>query len=164
MTTRRTIDDFWKIVDRSGGPDSCWPWLRSGNSGGYGLFTMSSVSRVAHQWAWIFTYGAIEGEDRRRGARGTIVRHRCDNRLCCNPTHLELGTHLENARDRMNRGRSRPRRGEENGLHKLTDERVKDLRTRYSAGESQQSIADDFGVSQVAVSLVLRHRTWRHVK
>ena len=28
-----------------------------------------------------------------------VVRHRCHNRLCVNPEHLELGTQADNKRD-----------------------------------------------------------------
>ena len=30
---------------------------------------------------------------------GFIVRHKCDNRKCCNPEHLELGTYSDNSLD-----------------------------------------------------------------
>jgi hypothetical protein len=38
--------------------------------------------------------------------RGKLVRHTCDNKLCINPAHLLIGTHKENSRDMLLRGRS----------------------------------------------------------
>ncbi|WP_416053644.1 HNH endonuclease signature motif containing protein, partial [Escherichia coli] len=35
---------------------------------------------------------------------GLVVRHKCDNRKCCNPEHLELGTRADNMNDRFIRG------------------------------------------------------------
>lgn len=37
---------------------------------------------------------------------GAVVRHRCDNPRCIEPTHLLLGTKADNNKDRAERGRS----------------------------------------------------------
>ncbi|HWD26282.1 MAG TPA: HNH endonuclease [Rhizomicrobium sp.] len=36
---------------------------------------------------------------------GVVLRHKCDNRLCMNPNHLEPGTAKDNVDDMMRRGR-----------------------------------------------------------
>lgn len=41
--------------------------------------------------------------------KGLVVRHLCDNKKCCNPLHLEIGTNQENMWDKVklnNSGRS----------------------------------------------------------
>ena len=39
--------------------------------------------------------------------QGLLLRHKCDNRQCINPEHLELGTHYDNMHDMISRGRAR---------------------------------------------------------
>lgn len=59
-------------------------------------------------------------------------------------------------------GRTR-RGGSLNVNSKLTDDQVREVRRRYRLGESQQAIADDYGVSQVAVSCIIRRKTYAHL-
>lgn len=47
-----------------------------------------------------------------------VLRHKCDNKKCINLDHIELGTHLDNMKDRYVRGRCRP------GSRTLSDEQV----------------------------------------
>src|SRR6185312_561373 len=51
---------FWDRVDRSGGPDACWPWTGAINKSGYGSFgekpgSIRTTSRVAYE----LTHGPI---------------------------------------------------------------------------------------------------------
>ena len=36
---------------------------------------------------------------------GMVIMHTCDNRACCNPEHLVLGTQQENIQDAQRKGR-----------------------------------------------------------
>jgi hypothetical protein len=53
----------------------------------------------AHRVAWEAHNGPVPD--------GLFVLHHCDNRLCCNPDHLYVGTKADNMRDMSKRGRSR---------------------------------------------------------
>lgn len=88
---------FWAKVERRG-PDECWPWTGWTTSQGYGVIGLGGRDEKAHRAAWIVTRGPIP--------RGLVIRHTCDNPPCVNPTHLLLGTQLDNIRDRVERGRS----------------------------------------------------------
>lgn len=56
---------------------------------------------------------------------------------------------------------SRRSSGEGHHAAKLTHAIAADMRARYAAGDcSQQELADQYGVSQNAVSSVIRNRTW----
>lgn len=91
---------FWSLVDRSGGPDACWEWQGPRYESGYGKFYYDGDS-----YAYRIAYRLSNRLGRGEIPRGTCVMHSCDNRPCCNPGHLSLGTHLENMRDKHLRGR-----------------------------------------------------------
>ena len=96
---------FWLKVDRRG-PNECWAWLPSLGTADYGSVTIdSNLTTSPHRVAFALTNGVIPD--------GRLIRHNCDNPPCCNPSHLLIGTHLDNARDRVERGRQaipRPKR------------------------------------------------------
>lgn len=52
-----------------------------------------------HVAAWITVFGPVP--------LGLLVRHKCDNALCMEVRHLELGTDRDNAHDMVERGRCR---------------------------------------------------------
>lgn len=55
-------------------------------------------------------------------------------------------------------------RGERHNLAKLTDDDVRAIRRRYAAGGIlQRELAAEYGVSDVAISYLLKGKTWAHV-
>lgn len=93
---------FWPRLDQSGGPEACWPWTGSRTRTGYGKCSVDGRHVAAHRLAWQLTNGPIPD--------GLHVLHRCDNPPCCNPGHLFLGTHTDNVRDMLAKGRGRATR------------------------------------------------------
>lgn len=91
-------DRFWSWVAQ-GQTDDCMEWMGQRLPKGYGTLAINSVRTYAHRVAYSLAFGPIPD--------GFQVCHRCDNPPCCNPTHLFLGTALDNARDRVAKGRSR---------------------------------------------------------
>jgi predicted XRE-type DNA-binding protein len=89
----------------------------------------------------------------------TCVLHHCDNRRCCNPDHLFLGSKKDNAQDALRKGRQvLPRgKGENSGNAKLSNAQAEEIRQMYkSGGVSQQKIADMYGVNQMSISKITR--------
>lgn len=74
--------------------DNCWNWT-TGKSHGYGGFQMGTVYYQAHRMSYMLFKGPIPWDK--------IVRHTCDNKKCVNPEHLILGSHADNAEDRIRR-------------------------------------------------------------
>lgn len=148
---------LWARVDQSGGPDACWPWVLSLSVTGYGKFNRTTNGRRqttgAHRIAWMVTYGDIPD--------GLFVCHHCDNRCCCNPRHLFLGTTEENMADMVAKGRSA--RGLRSSIRKLSPDDVLTIREWVATGLSDRAIAELFPVSDSAIHAIRTGRTWRHL-
>lgn len=93
------MERFWSRVDTSGGEDACWEWMGRLHKGGYGRFAVDKRHKggYAHRQAYELSVGPIP--------EGLFVCHHCDNRKCVNPKHLYAGTHEDNVRDMLERGR-----------------------------------------------------------
>lgn len=181
--TAKDVTRFWSKVDRSNGPDACWSWLSSTFASGYGQFKIEPRNHRTHRLAWEMTHGAIPD--------GLSVLHRCDNRRCCNPAHLWLGTHKENMADMQrkqraasgdrNGSRSRPERlvrgdahparntlgwsqGERNGGARLTVNQVYEIRARWVAGGvTLRMLSADYGVCRQTIFRAIHRKNWKHI-
>lgn len=75
---------FWSKVDRSGGPNACWPWTGASDGRGYGRIRVNRESprrfERPHRIAFRFAYGDPH--------EGHHIHHLCRNRLCVNARHL----------------------------------------------------------------------------
>ena len=80
--------------------DGCWIWNGWKDKEGYGRFTALRNGKFAswrsHRWMYSQTHELDSS---------MVVRHSCDNASCVNPDHLGVGTHADNVRDKMERGR-----------------------------------------------------------
>lgn len=151
----KVADRFWSHVDRSAGPNSCWPWTAAINREGYGVFHPDkSKTERTHRFALSLHLGRPIRSD-------AFVLHSCDHRPCCNPAHLREGTHLDNMRDAVSRGRQKRGVGDPNA--KLTDQSVLEIRLRASRGERLVDLASEFAVCQATVTGVVRGDRWTHV-
>ena len=156
---------FWPRVNKSGpvpehrpelGP--CWIWTGSRTLQGYGKLGHRYRTLLAHRVSWEIANGPITG--------GLWVLHECDTPPCVNPSHLRLGSPVENYEDMASRERrvNGAPRGERTGRAKLTDEAVRDIRHLFAQGDiSKRALADRYGVSAQIIYYVVTGKTWRHV-
>lgn len=96
---------------------------------------------------------------------GMYVCHHCDNPRCVNPEHLFLGTQADNMHDCAVKGRKTPSGsiGERHGMSKLSASQVIEIRERNSHGERGSELADEYGMSRAAISLIVNRHIWKSI-
>lgn len=142
---------FWaKVVILD--PGECWPWQGAIDTPGYGAFKAGGRKVNSHRMAYELTHGTI--------APGLLVLHSCDNRLCCNPSHLRTGTTVDNIADAKERGRWRV--GEMIPRSKLNCARVAEMkRERSERGAYYADIAARHGVHENTARSAIIGESWR---
>ena len=127
------------------GSDECWEW-QAGTVTGYGQLCISGKNFLAHRLAWLFWRGPIPD--------GLCVLHTCDNRPCCNPRHLWLGSRAENNADMVAKGRQGA---------KLTVDQAREIFERYHAGGATlHALAEEYGIDRSNVGYIANGQRWKH--
>lgn len=101
IESRCSIEDTGHLIDGKPSPCHLWtgPTSGDGRGGGYGRMSLNSHTVAVHLVTYTHYYGYIPGNKQ--------VDHLCNQRLCCNPQHLELVTHLKNQRRRAARAKEK---------------------------------------------------------
>lgn len=136
---------------------SCIEWPNYRTPDGYGQFRRNGKNVRAHRAAYCEHFGITL-----ESIEGRLVRHKCDNRACINPHHLELGSPADNSKDMTKRGRSLS--GEKHPLSKLTHEQVKEIRrkyVKYSKDKGSIALAIEYGVSSITIRDIVSGRRWK---
>lgn len=131
----------------------CWLWKRSCNNYGYGYLHSHGKRHAAHKVSYELYVGEIP--------KGMLVCHKCDTPNCVNPEHLFLGTPADNQLDMKLKKRSTI--GAKNPLAKLSEKDVASVLYMHEQGVMQKDIAVKFGVSRLAINLVVKRKNWSHV-
>lgn len=167
----------------------CWEWtgtvMRSRGNRAY-FQTQDRKMHIAARYLWAMLNGPAPHR--------MHVLHKCDNPQCVNPSHPFLGTTADNNRDRAEKGRScrgerhwthtnpeklNPRRGDQHGLRlhteavhrgeghhgaKLTEEQVREIRSRYVPRKvTLDMLAREYSVSYGLIGRIVRGEGWKHV-
>lgn len=149
--TANTTGRFWNMVARTQG---CWLWSGATDRHGYGVFTFGPRDqRLAHRVAWELTNGPL--------AVSQCVLHDCDNPICCNPSHLFLGTRLINNQDMVQKNRQAKGTGTRQA--KLTEAVVVLMRAEHTQGTPIRQLAKRFHVSPETARAAIQRQTWKHV-
>lgn len=153
-TPEQVAAAFWKRVTKTA---SCWLWTASKRWDGYGRWNPSGRQMTAHRYSWELANGPIP--------TGLEVCHTCNNPPCVNPAHLFLGTHLDNMRDAVNKGRQAC--GERVKRNKLTAAQVVTIRKLFKRINYRRSntleLAKRYGVTPNAIRGIVIGESWKHL-
>jgi len=142
-------DRFWLKVNKSPGfgPNGdCWVWRGSKDGGGYGKYSVNRVNIPAHRYSFKLANPDVNMEK-------LFVFHKCDNPICVNPEHLWLGTHGDNMRDKVRKGR-----GYCGDKNILKDVQCKEIKKQYASGYSKNKLSFMYGVSTTTIRNVIEER------
>lgn len=134
-------------------PGTCWRWTAALNKDGYGWFELNCKMHLAHR--------VMLEHKLNTSLKGLCACHTCDVRRCVNPDHLYAGTHIDNMRDRGERGRLPNRHGEKAPSAKLTDEQA--LKIITDKATASQELAKLYNVSLTTIYRVRAGETFRHL-
>jgi len=144
----------WDVTD-----GDCWEYRGPRFANGYGQIKVLKIPRLAHRVAYELWVSQIP--------EGLVIRHKCDNKPCINPDHLETGTVQDNVRDRDQRGRTA---NGNRGKGKLTDSEALDVRLtlakiedRIIRGKEYERLAEEYGVSKSSIQNIHLGKNYRHV-
>jgi hypothetical protein len=147
LRTPNKPTDVFRVIDMTGGPDACWPFTGKVNNKNRPYFTCEGKKHLVYR----LVYELVKGEE----LGNLMVRHKCDNSICCNPNHLEKGDHQENMNDMKER--------ERHGLPHHTVRAIRKLARDYP-DLSHKSIADRYGLGRSTVTEIINRDNYQHVK
>lgn len=167
---------FWFYVNKT---DGCWEWTGALSTAGYGR---ASVGNGRTDYAHRESFKMYSGADI---PEGMFVCHHCDNPKCVRPDHLFLGTHGDNMRDMVRKGRNnaaQPARraflaGPDNPMRnpnkarvgsrhphaKLNEAKAVAIMAEVLKGRPHLHICKDFGIARNVVHRIAAGKAWTHV-
>ena len=143
----------------------CWIWTACRAGTGYGTFRVNKHSYSAHRVSYMIHVGNVKQD--------MHVLHTCDVRECVNPSHLFLGTNLDNIKDAVKKGRKKHKPGfkRPTGLiykpmseagrkahRRYDDDKRKQVIKLVSSGLSQLETAKRTGMSQANVCRIMKEQ------
>ncbi len=146
------------ILERTTNPASetlCMMWQGTFFIAGYGMATFARRKHSAHRLSYIAFYNIPFIPV------GMQVRHKCKNKSCVNPFHLELGTAKDNAADRVRDGTQT--RGETNHNAQITEDTARAILKSKGEG-TQKERAARFGATVSIVADIDRGANWKHLR
>ena len=130
----------------------CWDWQRSKTRNGYGHVRVGKKLKSSHRISYEVFLGEI--------GSNLNVLHKCDNRGCCNPDHLFLGTHSDNMRDKVSKNRQYKPTGINHPKSKLDES---DVRAILQDTRSMNDIGASYNIHPTVVGKIKSGKLWKHL-
>lgn len=151
MKISKTIEErFWNKVIKTKG---CWIWKGAMQRGGYGVISAGFWKGkiiAAHRFSWYLHSGKYPN--------GKVVCHKCDNPACVKPAHLYIGTHADNVKDKVSKGRQAILTG------KLSRKDVIKIRTLCQTKEiTQIEISKKYNITRQFVYRIKKRLSFKHI-
>lgn len=138
---------FWAKVQKTDNPNECWVWTARIGTHGYGEFNATGQSETAPRVSYFLSTGCTV-------PKGMYICHTCDNKPCVNPSHLFVGTPLDNSMDMAYKRRH-------NGAI-LTPEDIVAIRAVYRKGQhpTLKELAAQYDVYYTTIHAVVTRINW----
>jgi hypothetical protein len=149
--TDKQLRNFWGQV-RLGTQIDCWPWEGYCLDSDYGQFKVNYRNYRVHRLAYWVHYKQQPNEK--------LVCHHCDNKKCCNPLHLFLGSNADNSADMVKKNRVSHIYGMNHGQHKLTDAQVYVIR---DSTQTCEELGYLYNISPAMISNIRCRKNWTHI-
>ncbi len=144
--TEKQINDFWNKVNISL-KNECWEWTGHLYHNGYGQkrykLGKKTYTFKVNRLSYYFEHGKIP--------QGLLICHHCDNKKCCNPSHLYAGTVKQNTRDYIERG-----------TNKINMKIANEIRESAKLGLSIKDISKKYNINTCSISQILRNISWKN--
>ncbi len=138
-------EKFWCSVDIKD-IDECWNWKR-GSTLGYGEFFFMGGHHDSRPLRSNITSYLFS---KTNGIPVSPILHTCDNRGCCNPTHLYHGDKRQNSHDQFKRGTR----------DTISMHQVHCIRELCKAGAKQKTMTRLFRLNRGQCSRIVNGKTW----
>lgn len=149
------IKCFWSRVDMKD-IDKCWVWTGGCNSRGYGRINLNYIIYLSHRISYFLTYGYFNP--------GNKVLHICNNPVCCNPKHLQLGNDKDNAIDTKNNKNYKPHSSKNKGIFKCSRETIEEMIKMKNNGKSFRDISKIFNIYPSSICRIFKKLKVKYIK
>lgn len=151
-----TLERIEKNVIKNDDPNKCWGWKGTKKCGGGAGIKYKGKMKPAYRILYMLYNNCELTKD-------MYILHSCDNRECCNPLHLRVGTPAENSKDMTDRKRNAT--GEKHGMARLTNQQVREIRIKNDLynKSSYNKLAKEYNVCRNTIYNIVTFRYYTDV-